>query len=523
MTTNSFLEYYLTLLAWIINNSIWNTLFASGIFALPLAAILIEEWITARGEGADEGNKGVLALARIENRLFIAYVVIIFCCMPTINISLEHMKFDSSRSTACGVSVPEPSETGYATSFEMIGDQSASVPIWWFLVHSISKGISAAATASIPCSPDIRQISMEVDTTRIEDPMLLQEVYDFTNDCYGITRARLFHNKPTLTDEQAYDVKWIGSDYLLNTSGYYDSSYSKVPRKSWPWNETRDSGRARVANGAGYPTCKQWWADSGIGLRARLVSAVDPTLWTRLKGWITWSSSKDIENATLRQLVSPEHQKKAMSTGEIFKGYGASGRPGYMNGIGHGINNSVSNVGLLVDKAQYYPRMNAIRTALPMIQSFLIMAMIIALPILMVISTYNLKTVFTITFGMFTLHFLTFWWELARWADSSLLTALYKNESWGSMAKSYIPVANLAMDGTVQSQVMDFVNGSLFIVLPMFFLSAMAWAGYHVGSAVGGLMEKGSGAAGDAAASGANVTKQIATAAVKTVATGKPK
>lgn len=75
---------------------------------------------------------------------------------------------------------------------------------------------------------------MEVDTTRIEDPMLLQEVYDFTNDCYGITRARIFNNRPHLTDAQAYDVKWIGSDYLLNTSGYYDSSYSKVPRKSWP-------------------------------------------------------------------------------------------------------------------------------------------------------------------------------------------------------------------------------------------------------------------------------------------------
>lgn len=521
MSTNSFLEYYLTLLGWIINNSIWNTLFASGIFALPLAAIIVEEWLTARGEGADEGNKGALALARIENRLFTAYVVIIFCCMPTINISLEHIKFDSSRSTACGVSVPEPSESGYATSFETLGDQSASVPIWWWMVHAISKGISGAATASIPCSPNIREITMEVDTTRIEDPVLLQEVYDFTNDCYGLTRARLFNNRPTLNVKQAYDVKWIGSDYLLNTPGYYDSSYSKVPRQGWPWNESRDSGRARVANGAGYPTCKQWWSDSGVGLRDRLVQSVDPTLWTKLKSWITWSSTKEIEEATLRQLVSPEHQKKAMGTGEIFNSYGASGRPGALNTVGHGINNTVSNVGLFVDKAQFYPKMNAIRTALPMIQSFLIMALIISMPILMVISTYTLKTVFTVTFGLFTLHFLTFWWELARWLDSSLLTALYKNESWGSMMIDYSPIG-LVTDGTVQSQVMDFVNGAMFIVLPMFFFSVMAWAGYHVGNGIAGLMEKGSTSAGDASAKGANTTKEIATAAVKAVATGKP-
>lgn len=522
MSTNSFLEYYLTLLGWIVNNSIWNTLFASGIFALPLAAIIIEEWLTARGEGADEGNKGALALARIENRLFTAYVVIIFCCMPTINISLEHIKFDSSRSAACGISVPEPSESRYATSFETLGEQSASVPIWWWMVHAISKGISGAATASIPCSPNIREIAMEVDTTRIEDPVLLQEIYDFTNDCYGLTRARLFNNRPHLTDKQAYDVKWIGSDYLLNTPGYYDTSYSKVPRKSWPWNEKRDSARAQVANGGGYPTCKQWWADSGIGLRDRLVNAVDPTLWTKLKSWITWSSNKEIEEATIRQLVSPEHQKKAMSSGEIFNSYGASGRPGVLNSIGHGVNNTMSTVGLFTDKAQFYPKMNAIRTALPMIQAFLIMALIMSMPILMVISTYTLKTVFTVTFGLFTLHFLTFWWELARWIDSSLLTALYKNESWGSALVDYSPVA-LVTDGTVQSQVMDFVNGAMFIVLPMFFFSAMAWAGYHVGNGIAGLMEKGSTPAGDAAAKGANTAKEIATATVKTVATGKPK
>lgn len=521
MTTNSFLEYYLTLLGWVINNSIWSTLVATGIFAVPLGAIIIEEWIRARGEGADEGNKGALALARIENRIFSAYVVILFCCIPMLNISLDQMKFDSSRSKACGISVIEPSQSGYSTSFETIGDQSASVPLWWWLIHAFSKGITSSAIAAIPCAPDIRQISMEVDASRIEDPILLQEVYEFTNDCYGIARSRLFLNKPNLSDDDAYDVKWIGSEYLLKTPGYYDKAYSKLPRKNWPWNESRDTARAKAVNGGGYPTCKQWWADSGIGLRDRLVKSVDATLWTKLKGWITWSSNTEIENATLRQLVSPEHQKKSLSSGEIFQGYGASGRPGSLNNIGHGINNSVTNVGLLVEKGKYYPKMNAIRTALPMIQAFLVMALVIVLPILMVISTYSFKTVFTATFGMFTLHFLTFWWELARWIDSSLLTALYKNESWGNMAKSYLPLLNATMDGTVQSQVMDFVNGSLFIVLPMFFFSAMGWAGYSVGAGMENMLNKGTGDAGAAASTGANTTMKIATAPIKAKTGGK--
>ncbi|EGH17948.1 hypothetical protein Pgy4_33876 [Pseudomonas savastanoi pv. glycinea str. race 4] len=45
--------------------------------AAPFAAIIISEWLKARAEGADEGNKGVLSLARVENRFYTAILVII--------------------------------------------------------------------------------------------------------------------------------------------------------------------------------------------------------------------------------------------------------------------------------------------------------------------------------------------------------------------------------------------------------------------------------------------------------------
>ena len=70
--TTDYLEYYLTLVAWVVNNGIWSILVASGVFALPFVAIVIQEWLKARGEGADEGNKGVLSSMRIENRVWVA-------------------------------------------------------------------------------------------------------------------------------------------------------------------------------------------------------------------------------------------------------------------------------------------------------------------------------------------------------------------------------------------------------------------------------------------------------------------
>ena len=37
MTTNSYFEYFLTLLGWVINNGLWNVLLSTGLFVLPLA------------------------------------------------------------------------------------------------------------------------------------------------------------------------------------------------------------------------------------------------------------------------------------------------------------------------------------------------------------------------------------------------------------------------------------------------------------------------------------------------------
>ena len=104
--TTDYLEYYLTLVSWIVNNGIWAVLVSSGVFALPFVAIIVQEWLKARAEGADEGNKGVLSAARIENRVFVAIVVVMFAGIPFIDVDLNTIQYDSSRSAQCQVSVP---------------------------------------------------------------------------------------------------------------------------------------------------------------------------------------------------------------------------------------------------------------------------------------------------------------------------------------------------------------------------------------------------------------------------------
>ena len=61
--TTDYLEYYLTLVSWVVHNGIWSVLVASGMFAVPFLAIVIQEWLKARAEGVlNRSPRGCLRL-----------------------------------------------------------------------------------------------------------------------------------------------------------------------------------------------------------------------------------------------------------------------------------------------------------------------------------------------------------------------------------------------------------------------------------------------------------------------------
>ncbi|MEH8093455.1 conjugal transfer protein TraG N-terminal domain-containing protein [Gallibacterium anatis] len=72
------------------------------------------------------------------------------------------------------------------------------------------------------------------------------------------------------------------------------------------------------------------------------------------------------------------------------------------------------------------------------------------------------------------MYFLTFWWELARWLDSSLLSGLY-----GSDTHSYFNLYGL--ENTEDDTVIKLVIGAMYIVFPGFFMMAMGKAGVAMG------------------------------------------
>ena len=410
-------------------------------------------------------------------------------------MDLNTIRYDSSRSAQCQVSVPQPTDTGWSQSFSTINNQSAKVPVWWAFMHTLSRAVTGASVAAIPCGTDLRQMRMEIDATRIDDPVLAQAVADFTHNCYGPARAKLFMQRPDLDEAQMHDVTWIGSRFFIDTAGYYDSYRSSTPRDDWPYDSDRDAGLAQVSSGGGYPTCRQWWADGGSGLRARLLGQVDPNLLTRLAGWAGFLSRAEVDDSVIRTIASPRQQK--LNRGSVYTDYGGQ----IDKTLPNIITRAAGDVGMTMGATGVFPAMDVVRQALPMVLALLKMALVICIPLVLLIGTYDLKTVVTVSVVQFALFFVDFWFQLARWIDSTILDALYGwGWGWNRPHSNFDPV--MGLNNAFGDMLLNFVMATMFLVLPGFWLASLAWVGIRAGHAIQGLSD-GSKSAGQAGGKGA--------------------
>lgn len=292
-----------------------------------------------------------------------------------------------------------------------------------------------------------------------------------------------------------HDVTWIGSRFFTDTGGYYDSYRSSTAREAWPYDDTRDAGLAQVANGGGYPSCRQWWSDGSNGLRARLLGQVDPSLLNRLAGWAGFLSKAEVDDSVIRAIASPRQQK--LNQGSVYTDYGGQ----IDKTLPNIVTRATGDVGMAVGAIAAFPAMDVVRQALPMVLALLKMALVICIPLVLVVGTYDLKTVVTVSVVQFALFFTDFWFQLARWIDSTILDALYGwGFGWNRPHTNFDPLVGL--NNAFGDMLLMFVMGTMFLVLPGFWLASLTWVGIRAGHVIQGLSD-GSKSAGQAGGKGA--------------------
>ncbi|MDG2961705.1 conjugal transfer protein TraG N-terminal domain-containing protein [Exercitatus varius] len=486
-TVDSYLEYFLTLLGWVINNGIFGVIMQTGLFLVPLIVILIQTFIEVKKQGEDEGNKGDLLIAWLGVRFYPAMLVVVLALAPIISISLSNLEYNVERSKTCGYKTPlSPADTGYGGMTSQLGEQSARVPMLWGIMHLLNKGVTHAFVSTIPCQPDLRQVRFEVQHQKINNPALLTEITQFIQQCYIPARLRVKESQLSLTPAQIRETSWLGGSILLSNSQLYPKYRAQQPNKLFPYDAQRDQGLKANAGG-GYPRCDDWWANGSVGLRTRLLTDLQQNLSDQVTTF--FRSKENGEEALLRALVRAENME--ISNGKVYPGYGGNLDPTLTNAV----TRLGTLAGLSLGSLAAFPGFDAMRQALPMVQAFMIMAVIIIMPFVITFSGYSLRALVTLIFVNFALVTTTFWWELARWLDSWLLGVLYDSSTHNRINPHLL-------ENTQDDIIVNFVMGSLFIVLPAVWMGAMSWAGVSVGGLVSALVsgsessQKGGGSAG---------------------------
>ncbi|HHH9280362.1 TPA: conjugal transfer protein TraG N-terminal domain-containing protein, partial [Pseudomonas aeruginosa] len=210
--------------------------------------------------------------------------------------------------------------------------------------------------------------------------------------------------------------------------------------------------------------------------------------------WAKWLDQDEVTEAVIRQVISPSSQVK----GNVYTDYG-----GQVGGtVWNGIARTAGTFGVALGSLAYFPAMDMVRQALPMVMSFLKMAMVICIPMVLVIGTYQLKVAMTMTVVFFAMMFVDFWFQLARYIDSTILDAFYGS---GSPYLSFDPV--MGLNTATQDAILNFVMGAMFVILPMLWITAIGWAGVQVGALLSDLSNGVKGVQ-QAGAQGGSVAKQ---------------
>jgi hypothetical protein len=160
-------------------------------------------------------------------------------------------------------------------------------------------------------------------------------------------------------------------------------------------------------------------------------------------------------------------------SGRVYPGFGGNIDTTLMNQI----TRDGATAGHSIAALAAFPAFDSVRQALPMVQAVLLMALVICIPVVTVFSAYSVRTVLTLTVAQFALMFLTFWWELARWLDGAMMDLLYDSDT-----HSYWNMAGI--QNTQDDIIMMFVTGTMFIVLPAFWIGALSWAGIQLGGVI---------------------------------------
>jgi len=490
----SYPELYTMLLGWQLYDQLWEILTKTGLAFLPFIGIVLRN-IGQPYVSQEAKDSGSTSLRRMELDFLVTLLLIFFAVSPVLKLDPKMVSYTPVCQTNDANNTYTPGNTGttYDNAFSIpTGD--LRVPIWWYAVISMSEGITAGANTLVACTPPLRKMVAQVNTAKITDPELKQQVQQFVQDCYVPARTQYMadvhtqSNNLTIIDSTtkeygAADTEWPGSHSFSQT--YYQKTKASQPVKGFSYDATQDINADTNAENPpdyGTPSCEAWWNDSTNGLRTRLASTLPPDFLQQL-GRDDKPNPKRQDDLLKQLLFTNSGYDKANDTvSDISYSHIAAGLGSWMQAL------------------DAYPKIYTAAQAAPIIQALLLMMVYAFLPIVLVFTGYKPGSFISGAVIIFSLIFWSFIWHLVTWTDNALMSALYGDELFSHAS----PNAVLA----------DIIIGMMIVVAPLFWFSFIGTMGVLAGDLVGRAVMNLGKIGEDAASRGAGAIQTAAKAAV---------
>lgn len=510
MSVTGYLALYTTLLGWQQYQNLWNIMVTTGLVYLPFLGIVMSSCIAPfTSMGAKDA--AVIAIRRLTINIVSALFIIALAGTPTVYLSPSVLHYEPLCQSATPSAVPGNSGTTYDNAFSV--PTGVKIPILWYLVLTVSSGVTHAANIGISCDPwNYRQLHETLNTSKITDPALKQEVVDFYNQCYVSAKSRYLGDALTGTQQtliKTYldkygqdDVSSLGSQVFLNVPGFYDSYHAQEPITGFAFSPTRDAMSGQVSNHSqwGEPACTDWWSDTQNGLETHVLTVLPPTINQAIHSIGDPVSQISAQAAAIKTLI-----KESFDTSFEDQARGYESLENNMHGdfISRWIG---APLGAAMEGLSFFPKLHLLINALPVIQASLLFALYVFLAIGLPFSSYRAGFCVTVSIMLFSLIFCSFIWHLVAWFDDQLIHALFPGQL------NIDPItASLQGDPTnmPNAKFVNMIIGSLYIVLPLAWMTIMSWASVRLGAGLMGLMGSMSSASDSAGGQAANLAKTI--------------
>ena len=491
MAVDSTLELFTTLFGWLFYNAIWDVLVATGIVFLPFLGLLIDTIVRSyAGEDSEEAGNTTLRILEVE--VFMAFFVIMIAAVPAYPLNAVDLSFTPRAiigTPAQPEATVEDSQTTYGNSSFLAVPNSVDVPVFWLAVMGFSSGFNRAVMEAVPPSLDLRNYAYALRDASIDDPDLMHEVNDFYRDCFVEARSKYLEDRPSglvvdtvIDDYGENDPDWIGSHMYQELPNYYDTLRAESIREGYPWSQLRDVEWDISDHPVyGKPYCNEWWA----GLRNELLSElndIDLAAAAAEPDWDTELRQDAIIQAAL--LNSPPRWTTRgydFAYGNMVD-FAASDRESrFFAPIQNFGQQALAAYGLGKVALGFAAVLRIILEAAPMLQALVLMGLYALLPFFILISRYKFSLLILGAIILFIVKFWTVLWFFAWWVDQNLIQAFYPDP--GSITTLF------NTDLTIKRIILNFLTGSLYIVLPLLLTAYLGLAGIRASQQLDGISQ----------------------------------